>query len=127
MRDKEMELLRKRKLLELQRKMFLVDNEKEKSEVKDRALSNHELLEIMFVGRAKEVYDAAWRQFPRLMPDIEGALVADIRLEKMSKRVDGEGLMRYLSSHGLRVHLKNTITISEHGASRSFRQVVEER
>ena len=127
MRDKEMELLRQRKLLGLQRKMFLVDNGKETSEVKDRALSNHELLETMFVGRAQEVNDAAWRQFPRLMPDIEGALVADIRLEKMSKRIDGEGLMRYLSSHGLRVHLRNTITISEHGTSRSFRQVVEER
>jgi len=122
-----MEFLRQRKMLELQRKNILGDNEKEKSEVKDRALSNHELLETMFVGRGQEVYDAAWRQFPRLMPDIEGTLVADIRLEKMSKKIDGESLMKYLSSHGLRVHLKNTITISEHGASRSFRQVVEER
>ena len=126
MRDKEMELLRKRKLLELQRKMFLVDNEKEKSEVKDRALSNHELLETMFVGRAQEVYDAAWKQFPCLMPDIERVLLADIRLKKIAKRIDGEGLMRYLSSHGLRVHLRNTITISKHGTSRSFRQLVKE-
>lgn len=126
MQDKEMELLRQRKMLELQRKMFLVDDEREKDGGKNRIRSERESLESMFIGRAREVYDAAWRQFPGIMPDIEKVLIADIRLEKMSRKIDGEDMMTYLSSHGLRVHLRNTITISEHGTSKSFRQLVEE-
>lgn len=121
-----MELLRQRKLLELQRKLFLREDEKEESEENNRVPSDREFLKTMFVGRGHEVYDAAWRQFPRLMPDIEGALVTDIKLGKMSRRIDGECLMGYLSSHGLNVHLRNTITISGHGTSKSFRQLVEE-
>jgi len=72
--DAELERLKRRKMLELQRKMLIKKEEKE-APPKPEEPSNREILGRYFEGRAWEVYDTAWAQFPQVMPQVEEALV----------------------------------------------------
>lgn len=124
--DAELERLKRRKMLELQRKMLIKKEEKE-APPKPEEPSNREILGRYFEGRAWEVYDTAWAQFPQVMPQVEEALVEAFKSGKVRERVDGEGLYQFLREVGLPVRLNTTIRYKEHGELKTIGQRMRER
>jgi DNA-binding TFAR19-related protein (PDSD5 family) len=119
--DYELEKLKRRKLMELQKRMTPPPGKEggEKHEAK-------ELLTRFFVGRAWEVYRAAWRQYPEVMPKIERALVSAIKAGRVRNKIDGESLYFFFRNIGLRVRLRTTIRIKEHGELKTLQDKLRE-
>jgi DNA-binding TFAR19-related protein (PDSD5 family) len=123
--DEELERLKRRKMLELRRKMMRKGAEAEEAEPREEP-SPREILDGRFKGRAWEVYRAAEAQFPTVMPQIEKALVEGIRQGKISDCIDGESLFRFLRQVGLPVRLQTHIRYKEHGELKTIGQRMKE-
>jgi DNA-binding TFAR19-related protein (PDSD5 family) len=123
--DEELERLKRRKMLELRRKMMRKGAEAEEAEPPEEP-SPREILDSRFKGRAWEVYRAAEAQFPAAMPQIERALVDGIKQGKISDRIDGESLFRFLRQVGLPVRLQTHIRYKEHGELKTIGQRMKE-
>jgi len=115
--EEELERLKRRKLLELQRRLGASSKAEEDSRGDLRRL---------FVGRAWEVYRAAWRQFPGVMPKIEEALLSAVREGRLRDRIDGESLYYFFHRIGLPVRLRTTIRIKEHGELKTLQDKLRE-
>jgi DNA-binding TFAR19-related protein (PDSD5 family) len=124
--DEELERLKRRKLLELQQRMLKHSQEKPKKE-ETKKLSPKEVLDGCFGERAWEVYDAAWSQFPQVMPHIEKILVEAITSGRVRQRIDGESLYHFLREIGMPVHLQTTIRFKEHGELKTLEQKIREK
>lgn len=123
--DEELERLKRRKMLELRRKMMQESAKAEEAEPPEEP-SPREILDGRFKGRAWEVYRAAEAQFPAVMPQIERVLVDGIRQGKISDRIDGESLFRFLRQVGLPVRLQTHIRYKEHGELKTIGQRMKE-
>ena len=87
---------------------------KEKPQVDRRTILNK-----VFKGRAWEVFNAAYAQFPVEMPDIERQLI-DLKLEGKISEMDGEQLFALLRQIGLSVRMDTTIRVISHGKAESL-------
>ncbi len=110
--DEELEAIKRRKLMELQKRLA----QREKRTAK---IDKEELLKKVFVGRAWEVWRTAQLQYPEAMRKIEELFVKLI-LSRRLTRVDGVQLYTFLRRLGLRVKLKTEIRIREHGELKSL-------
>ena len=124
--DEELERLKRRKMRELRRKMMQESAKAEEAKPLKEP-SPQEILDGRFKGRAWEVYRAAEAQFPAVMPQIERALVEGIRQGKISDRIDGESLFRFLRQVGLPVRLQTHIRYKEHGELKTIGQRMKEK
>ena len=115
MNDDELERLRKRKLAKLS-KRFLRKKEEKKEESKKQ-----NTLHGVFVGRAWEVFNATQTQYPQVAEKLRKILVQLASSGKITK-VTGEELYFLLRKLGLRVRLKTTIRINEHGKLKSIEE-----
>ncbi len=116
--EDELEKLKRKKLLELQRRIMTAPRREEADPRED--------LRRLFVGRAWEVYRAAWRQYPEIMPKIEEALLAAIRDGRLRDKIDGESLYYFFHRIGLPVRLRTTIRIKEHGELKTLQEKLRE-
>lgn len=119
MSDEELERLRRRRLAQLSNRLLTKRAEK-KEEV-----SKQDLLNKVFVGRAWEVFNATQAQYPQVakrLGDVLAQLVSSGRI----KRVSGQELYHLLRKIGLRVKLKTTIRIEEHGKLKSLEEKMRE-
>jgi DNA-binding TFAR19-related protein (PDSD5 family) len=107
MSDNELDAIRRKRLLELQRKLTAKEN---KSEV----VSSDQVLNNVFRGRAWEVFNAASSQFPQAMSRIRNILVGLASSGKI-KEVSGEQLHLFLRNLGLKVRLDTKIEFASHG------------
>ena len=124
--DDKLERLRRRKLLNLKRRMMSkTEAPVEKVEPEER--SPREVLDRYFIGRAWEIFDIASAQFPSVMPKVEEALVEAIKMGKIKQHIDGESLFHFLRQLGLPVRLKTTIKYKEHGELKSINQMLREK
>lgn len=121
--EDELERLKRRKLLELQRK--LLRQKQEPPEQSDEP-SPREVLDRYLHGRAWEVYNAARAQFPKVMPQVEKALVEAMRAGRIKRRINGESLYHFLRQIGLPVRLRTTIRFKEHGELKTLEQKIRE-
>jgi DNA-binding TFAR19-related protein (PDSD5 family) len=115
MSDLELERLRKRKLAKLS-KRFLKNKEGKKEEN-----NKQNILHRVFVGRAWEVFNATRAQYPQVAEKLRKVLVQLASSGKIT-RVTGEELYFLLRRMGLRVRLKTTIRINEHGKLKSIEE-----
>ena len=120
--DEELERLKRRRLLEMQQRMR--EQRKPKSEVKKPG--PREVLNSYFGDRAWEVYDAAWSQFPQVMPQVEKLLTEAVAAGKIRQRIDGESLFHFFREIGLRVRLQTTVRFKEHGELKTLGQKMRE-
>jgi programmed cell death protein 5 len=120
----ELERLKRRKLLELQRRLT---KKREPKYEKPKEPSSEELLNRYFYGRAREIYNIAQAQFPKIMPQIERALVEAVKEGKIKQRIDGESLYHFLRQLGLPVRLRTTIKYKEHGELKTLEQKIREK
>lgn len=120
--EDELERLKRRRLLELQRRLL---KKQEKAERLEEP-SPREVLDRYFYGRAWEVYNAAMAQFPTVMQKIEQALIEAMRAGRIRQRIDGESLYHFLRRIGLPVRLRTTIRFKEHGELKTLEQKIRE-
>jgi DNA-binding TFAR19-related protein (PDSD5 family) len=119
--DEEIERLRMKRMLELQR-MIRKREEEQRAEKTDP----RSILGRYFRDRAWEVYEAAWAQFPTVMPHVERALVEAISSGRIKQEIDGESLYQFLRAIGLPVRLRTTIRYKEHGELKTLEQKIRE-
>lgn len=122
MEDKELERLKRRKRMELQRRLLRSQQEK-----LEKPATGGELLDRLFYGRAWEVYRAAKRQYPKAMVEVERALLEAIRAGKIRGRISGEDLYSLFTQLGMRVSLETHIKFKEHGELKTLGQKLRER
>ncbi len=125
--DKELERIKRRRMLELQRRMLQTEKEEEEPEKPAEPTTPREILDRMFSGRAWEIYETAKIQYPTAMPQVEQALVEGIKSGKIQDRIDGESLFAFLRQLGLNVRLNTKIRYKEHGELKTIGQRIKER
>jgi DNA-binding TFAR19-related protein (PDSD5 family) len=118
MSDDELEALKRKRLLELQRRIALHQEKKESIDV-------HKVLDNVFRGRAWEVFKAAYSQYPNEMIEIQNELV-DLASGNKLKEIDGEQLFTLLRNIGLDVRLNTGIKIVSHGKAQSLSEKIKE-
>jgi DNA-binding TFAR19-related protein (PDSD5 family) len=107
MSDSQLDALRRKKLLELQRKLAV-------REKKTETVDANAALTRVFRGRAWEVFNAASYEFPQAMSRIKDLLVELVSSGKL-KEVTGEQLYLFLTKLGLKVRLDTKIEFASHG------------
>ncbi len=121
MSDRELELLRRRKLLELKKQL------KEKPEREEaRVVDSEKLLGQYFIGRAWEVLKAARLQYPEAAAQVERALVKLIMNGRIRGKITGEDLYGLFLRLGMKVHLQTHIRVLEHGKVKSLEEKIRE-
>ena len=118
MSDDELEALKRKRFLELQRRMAL-------RQEKPEPINTHKVLDSAFRGRAWEVFNEAISQYPTEMSEIENTLVR-LGSDGKLKEIDGEQLFALLRNVGLDVRLNTKIKVISHGKTQSLSQKIKE-
>ena len=121
--DRDLELLRRRKLLEMQRANLLKET-KEKSVDKP---DTRAILDGVFVGRAPEIWETAAQQFPTVMANLGEVLARLIASGDLKGPISGEQLYWLLGRLGLRVRLKTAIRVLESGELKTIAEKLSEK
>ena len=129
--DHDLELLRRRKLLEMQKRLLkekaleLKKAEgKEQNEKKPR--NTEEILTSFFIGRALEVWTAAKQQYPSVALEVAKALATIIESGKLKEMITGEQLYWLFQQIGLPIRLETKIRIFESGELKTIAEKLKE-
>jgi DNA-binding TFAR19-related protein (PDSD5 family) len=128
--DSSVELLKRRRLLDIRRKLLIERVESMKEEEKKQGqekLGPKDVLKKRFVGRAWEVWYTAEAQYPEVMVRLADAMVSLIKAGKLSGPITGEQLYSFFRRLGLRVRLKTKIRIYEGGELKSIADKLKEK
>lgn len=132
--DSNIELLKRRRLLDIRRKLLIerAESMKEEEQEKEKKpgqekLGPKEVLKKRFVGRAWEVWYTAEAQYPEVMVRLADAMVSLIKAGKLSGPITGEQLYSFFRRLGLRVRLKTKIRIYEGGELKSIADKLKEQ
>ena len=123
--DEELERLKRKKLAELQRRASLAQKPPEKAAKNEP--TNEEILGSRFGDRAWEVWNTAKEQFPKIIPQVEAALVEAIKTNKVVGQIDGASLAQFFRSIGLRVRLNTQIRYAEHGELKTLEEKLKSK
>lgn len=120
MSDSELDIARRKRLLEMQKQLFarkIAEKEPAKAETK----APSDVLRSLLVGRAFEVLEVAKRQFPNEMRLLEKEL-GDLAISgRLQGPITGEQLYGFLRRIGLPVRMETKIRIAESGELKSIR------
>ena len=125
--DTNLELLKRRKLLEMQKRLLLKKTfELMKKEVK-KPEDPQKILLKAFAGRGLEVWRAAEQQYPIITKKLMFELVSLINSGKLTSKITGEQLYSLFRSLGLRIRLNTKIRIFEKGKFKSIADKLREK
>jgi DNA-binding TFAR19-related protein (PDSD5 family) len=123
MSDRELEVIRRKRLQELKRQF----GKKTETEIRDeKAETPQAILNRFFVDRAWEVLNAAKAQYPQAAEYVEKTLVKLISEGKLRTQISGEELYGLFLRLGYRVRLQTKISILEHGKVKSLEDKIKE-
>jgi programmed cell death protein 5 len=125
--DDELERLKRRRMLELQRRLNRSEGKPEAESEKPKEPTPNEILGRFLVGRAWEVLGAARAQFPKVMPQVEEALVEAFKAGKIKETIDGGMLLQFLRQVGLSVRVQTSIMYKDHGELRTIGQRIKDK
>jgi len=123
--DDELERLKRKKMQEIQRRMATQDAvQAAQTLAKDKPQepSNDQTLDQIFGDRAWEVWRIAREQFPKVIPQVEQALIDAVKQGKIREKIDGGGLAMFLRQIGLPLRLNTQIRFAEHGELKTLQQ-----
>ena len=122
--DEGLDLLKRRKLLEMQRRLLMERAlEAEKKEVKEaKPKDPEEVLKSVFVGRAWEVWNAAKQQYPEVTREVAAALATLIESNKLRDQITGEQLYWLYRQMNFPIRLETKIRILESGELKTIAQ-----
>ena len=122
--DLELELIKRRKLLELQKKLLLQKvASKEREEKPEDPI---EFLRARLVDRGEEVLDAALRQFPEAAKFVARQLMMLYKMGKLKGTIDGVTLYSLFHRLGIPVRLETKIRIVKDGKVMSLAEKLRE-
>lgn len=111
----DLELIKRKKLLEMRRRLLLNSTNKLKKEVEGKPEDPQEILKKNFIGRGWEVWKAAEQQYPTVTRGIMPVLLSQINAGKLREKINGEQIFWLFSRLGLRIRLNTKIRILERG------------
>jgi programmed cell death protein 5 len=123
--DDELERLKRKKMQEIQRRMATQDAVQAAQALakdKPQESSTDQTLDTIFGDRAWEVWRIAREQFPKVIPQVEQALVDAVKQGKIREKIDGGGLAMFLRQIGLPLRLNTQIRFAEHGELKTLQQ-----
>jgi len=118
--DLELELMRMRRMAELQKQIAAKKTLQEKPPEQKPAETPEDVLKRMFAGRAWEVWNAAEQQFPLVTQKLKEVIVQLVTQGKVTQPVTGEQLMGLYRKLGLNVRLNTKIRIYESGEMKTI-------
>ncbi len=125
--DSELDYLKHKKLLELQRASLLKKAEKaEKKGWPKEKMDVKTALNKIFMGRAWEIWNNASRQFPGVMKNLGVLMRNMVDSGSLKGPITGEQLYWLLRRLGLRVRLKTKIRILESGEMKTIAEKLKE-
>ena len=122
MSDSELAAIRRKKLMEMMR--LLKERKKEKEKRKGK--TSQKILDRFLVGRAWEVLNAARAQYPQAAKYVESLLLKLIVEGRIRDKISGEDLYWLFRRLGVRVRLKTSIRVLEHGKLKSLEEKIKE-
>ena len=111
-KDKEIEILKAKKLLALRKR---VEKQKEIDENKNEQKNDRELLMSRLVNRADEVFKIAETNYPRETVIITNRIMELVRSGAIKGNIDGGELLQIFRRLGLRIRLDSSIKIAKDG------------
>jgi len=123
MSNDELAAIRRKKLMEMMKLLKERKEEKEKRREKDP----QKVLDEFLVGRAWEVLNAARAQYPQVARYVESLLLRLIMEGRIKSKISGEDLYWLFRRLGVRVRLKTSIKILEHGKLKSLGEKIREQ
>ncbi|MGQ9543104.1 MAG: DNA-binding protein [Candidatus Bathyarchaeia archaeon] len=128
--DMELDLLKRRRLLEMQKRLLAKKLEEERRKEGVEAIGGEvkarDVLKRIFVGRAEEVWDAACRQYPQVMRRLEEGLARLVLRGEIDETLDEGQLLFILRSIGLRPRFETKIRILEDGKLKTLSEKLRE-
>jgi DNA-binding TFAR19-related protein (PDSD5 family) len=85
-----------------------------------------EILKKIFVGRATEVWDAAWRQYPEAMKRLEPSFARLVLSGEVNETLDESKLLMILRTIGVNPKFDVKIRILEDGKFKSISEKLKE-
>ncbi|MCX6660644.1 MAG: hypothetical protein NTX81_09815 [Candidatus Bathyarchaeota archaeon] len=129
--DADIDLWKRRRLLEMQKRLLMKKSEEErkKTEQEQPADKNapKEILKKIFVGRAMEVWDVAWKQYPNIMKRLEPNLARLVQNGEINEALDENQLLLILRTIGLNLRFDTKIRILEDGKYKSISEKLKEK
>jgi len=125
MSDDEQERLKRKKIQEIHRRIATQQaSQAAQALAKDKSKepSTDQILDGIFGDRGWEVWRAAREQFPKVIPQVEQALVDAVKQGKIGQKIDGGGLAMFLRQIGLPLRLNTQIRFAEHGELKTLEQ-----
>ncbi len=120
--DKELEILKQRKLLELKRKLAGKNRETEKGKADPK-----KILYRFLTPKAAEVLEAAEKQYPQVTPQIINALAEAVLTGRIRKEITGGELLWFLRYIGLNVKIETKIAFLERGKLKTIGDKLKEK
>jgi DNA-binding TFAR19-related protein (PDSD5 family) len=128
-KDDRLELLKRRKLLEMHRRQLLkkaAESDNGDEPVKERISDPRILLREALVGRGWEVWQAAEQQYPEVARRVKPVLLSLVKSGKLREKITGEQLYWLFSRIGLRIRLNTKIRILEKGELKTIAEKLRE-
>ena len=118
----ELELLRQKRLLELQKKMMLSQSKSNTPETVTPKTSPRDIVLKILEGRGPEVMETARRIYPKEVAQVEETLANLIETGKLKGPISGEELYSFLRRVGLVFNMETKIRIKEHGELKTLEE-----
>jgi len=121
MAEDDLELIKRRKLLELEKRLLA-----KKVEASPETIDYDSIVRARLVGRGEEVLAAAERQFPSETRRIVRALAEAIKSKRLRGPIDGGALYELFLALGMRIRLETKIVYEKKGEEKSISEVLKE-
>jgi len=119
--DKQLEFLKRRRFLEMHRRL-MSKRDLKNEEVEDPRV----ILRKAFVGRGWEVWEAAQQQYPIVTQKITPLIISLMKDGKLRGKITGEQLYWFFSRLGLRIRLNTKIRVLERGELKTIADKLRE-
>lgn len=114
--DRDIELIKARKLKEMREKAAALEKAKAAGEEKQRKKATaREIVNGFLYNRGDEVLNLAYQQFPAQTEPIVSKIAQLILTGELTERISGSELLSLFRSVGLRIRVDTTIKVEDDG------------
>jgi DNA-binding TFAR19-related protein (PDSD5 family) len=113
----DLEAIKARKMLEMQRRLAAAQRQpnKDQGKVKDTGVDDLAFVRSLLMERGEDVLDAALSQYPKQAQEVVHQIAILYRSGKLKDKIPGEELIALFHDLGMRVHLETTISYIKDG------------
>ncbi|MFH0897762.1 MAG: DNA-binding protein [Candidatus Bathyarchaeota archaeon] len=127
--DKELEYLKRKRLLEMQKRLLVEKAaeiaQKEKKE-EQKPKDPKDVLKIIFADDAWKIWQAAEKQYPQAVEKVAKTLADLYGIGKIREKITGEQLYWLFSELGLQIRIETKIRILDKGKMKTIADKLRE-